>query len=127
MTGRRNPTESSCLFGTKEREQALWQSLLSGPVVFFLKGFCIKKGLFLSNKMIICQATEKICCHSKQIIASNMKSAEQKKEALFHFLLWAVCFVHAIILQLLQLITTEFASESRILHNLPYTAPMRTA
>lgn len=46
-----------------------------------------------------------------------MESAELKK-ADFHFLLWAVCFEHPIVHQLLQQITTEFACESRMLHNL---------
>lgn len=84
--------------------QVAWVSLINAG---------INKRLSLSNKM----ASDNICCHSKPIIVSIMESAELKK-ADFHFLLGAVCFEHPIVHQLLQQITTEFACESRMLHNL---------
>lgn len=62
-------------------------------------------------------ASDNRCCHSKPIIVSIMESAELKK-ADFHFLSWAVCLVHPIVHRLLWKITAEFASESRMLHNL---------
>lgn len=73
----------------------------------------INKRLPLSNKM----ASDNRCYHSKPIIVSIMESAQLKKGD-FHFLSWAVCLVHSIVHPLPRQITTEFASESRMLHNL---------
>lgn len=61
MKGKRNPMLSSCLFRTKERtgivaQPAIWAS---GGFIYLFIGFCINKGLSLSNKMATFQATDK--------------------------------------------------------------------